>query len=80
MNRVARNPAGCETITMSKPDIAVSNHGSVCGLTPETEAGEAWLTEHLPDDVQCLGRMRCCEPRYVDAIIDGASADGLTVA
>jgi hypothetical protein len=64
----------------TKPDITVVNHGSIIGFTPGTDDGETWLTEHLPDDVQCLGRTRFCEPRYAGDIVDGAESDGLTVA
>jgi hypothetical protein len=65
---------------MPNPDITVINHGSVIGFAPATNAGEAWLSEHLPDDTQCLGNTRFCEPRYAQDIIDGAQGDGLTVA
>jgi hypothetical protein len=63
----------------ARSDITVINSGSVIGFAPGSDAGEAWLTEHLPDDVQCLGNTRFCEPRYAQAIIDGAQGDGLTV-
>ena len=61
-------------------DISVCYHGSLVSLTPVSEAGEEWLTGNLPDDVQCLGRSRMCEPRYSDPIIEGAMADGMEVA
>lgn len=61
-------------------DVEVINHGSLFGLTPKTDAGEQWLTEHLPEDTQCLGKSRFCEPRYVEPIVEGMRDDGLTVA
>jgi hypothetical protein len=64
---------------MPNPDIAVANHGSVIGFAPRTDAGETWLADNLPDDTQCLGNVRYCEPRYAQDIIDGAAGDGLTV-
>jgi hypothetical protein len=64
---------------MPNPDITVIDHGSVIGFAPATDTGEAWLSEHLPDDVQRLGNTRFCEPRYAEDIIDGAQDDGLTV-
>jgi hypothetical protein len=62
----------------ARSDITVINSGSVIGFAPGSDAGEAWLTEHLPD-AQCLGKVRHCEPRYAQDIIDGAQGDGLTV-
>jgi hypothetical protein len=64
---------------MPNPDISVANHGSMIGFAPRTDAGETWLADNLPDDTQCLGNTRFCEPRYVQDIIDGAQGDGLTV-
>lgn len=61
-------------------DIHYTNHGSLIGIQPFTDAGEEWLTEMLPDDVQCLGNVRYVEPRYATAIIDGMIDDGLEVA
>lgn len=60
-------------------DIEVSNHGTLIGLHPVSEAGEEWLTDNLPDDVQCLGTTRFCEPRYAGDIVDGMRGDGLEV-
>jgi len=60
-------------------DIQVINHGSIFGLAPLTEAGEVWLTENLPDDTQCLGKVRFCEHRYVAPIVEGMQNDGLVV-
>jgi hypothetical protein len=59
-------------------DITVTNHGSIISFAPASDAGEEWLTENLPD-AQCLGKVRHCEPRYAQAIIDGAQGDGLMV-
>lgn len=62
------------------PDIQTANHGTLIGLTPATEDGEQWLTDHLPEDVAMLGTTRFCEPRYAPAIVEGAMDDGLVVA
>ena len=61
------------------PDISVVSHGTLFGLTPETEEGEQWLSDHLPEDVQCIGTTRFCEPRYAGPIVAGATMDGLVV-
>lgn len=60
-------------------DIQVINHGSLIGFTPITDDGEAWLSDHLPDDCARLGATRFAEPRYASDIIDGMRNDGLEV-
>jgi hypothetical protein len=67
-----------QAVTTATADIVVTHHGSIIGFAPASDAGEAWLTEHLAD-AQCLGKVRHCEPRYAQDIIDGAQGDGLTV-
>ena len=64
---------------MDNPDITVIGHGSLFGLTPETDEGERWLADNLPDDVQRLGSTRFCEGRYLEDIVVGARQDGLSV-
>jgi hypothetical protein len=64
---------------MPNPDIDVANHGSMISFAPRTDAGETWLANNLPDDTQCLGNTRFCEPRFAQDIIDGAEGDGLNV-
>jgi hypothetical protein len=61
-------------------DFDLANHGSICLLTPRTPAGHDWAEANLPDDAQRWGPCSIVvEPRYVQAIIDGVEADGLTV-
>lgn len=60
-------------------DFDFSNHGSICLLNPLTPAAKAWAEEHLPDDALTLGAAIVIEPRYVEPILDGIEADGLTV-
>jgi DNA-binding transcriptional regulator YiaG len=45
---------------MTKPttDLSVRNEGSIFLLRPQTQAGEAWITEHIPDDAQRWRRRR----------------------
>lgn len=65
-------------------DILVANHGSIFILTALTEAGRAWFDEYIlvpGNEVQTWGAGGIVvEPRYVEAIIDGAVNDGLEVA
>ena len=60
-------------------DLEVTNHGSLFLLHSCTEVGRDWIEEHIPDDAQTLGRAIAVEPRYIEAIICGAIADGLEV-
>ena len=60
-------------------DFTLQNHGSLCILTPLSEAGRDWAENSLPEDA-----MRWCggiviEPRYVGDIVDGILGDGLTI-
>ena len=60
-------------------DLSFEDHGSIVLLRPLTEFGQAWTDEHLEGAMQFQGAV-CCEPRYLDAIVDGAVNDGLTVS
>ena len=61
-------------------DFDVSNHGSICLLTPLTEAAQAWVAEHLPEDAMTWGQNSIVvEPRYIEDILDGIVADGLSI-
>ena len=60
-------------------DITIINHGSICVLIGETEAGNDWLDMHLDSEAQRWGGGYVAEPRYVPAIIAGAMLDGLEI-
>lgn len=60
-------------------DLIVNNHGSIFLLSPVTEAGEAWIDEHIPQDAMTWGGAVVVEHRYIEAIVAGALADGLEV-
>jgi hypothetical protein len=62
------------------PDFAVQNHGSIVLLEPLTDEAIDWCNEHLPEDATRWGRdSYVVEPRYVGAIVDGFTEDGLTL-
>src|SRR3954469_2414205 len=63
----------------SQCDVGVVNHGTLVGLTPNTEAAKEWFASHLPDDAPRLGKAVYVEPRYADSIIEGMQGDGLTI-
>lgn len=60
-------------------DVRVDNHGSIMLLNPLTQAGEAWMDEHLPADALTFGGGIVVEPRYVGDIVNGMREDGLEV-
>lgn len=63
-----------------RPDLQVQDHGSIFLLCPQTEDGEQWIDEHLPEDaMRWAGNSVVVEHRFIKAIVMGAIADGLTV-
>lgn len=61
------------------PDLIVNNHFSIFILQADSEAGDAWITEHIPADAQVFGGGVAVEPRCIEAIVEGARDDGLEV-
>lgn len=62
-------------------DFSVDNQGSISILWAKTEAAEAWVAEHIPEDAQTWGRNgTVIEHRYVRDIVEGIINDGLTVS
>jgi hypothetical protein len=62
------------------PDIIFENHGSLFLLRPVSKVGQTWLDENVGDEnTLTFGGAVVCEPRYVEAIVLGAQADGLEV-
>lgn len=61
-------------------DFLVQNHGSICILQALTEAAKDWVNEHLPEDAQTWGTNgTMVEPRYLQPILAGIEADGLSI-
>ena len=64
-------------------DLTFTNHGSIGVLAGVSEAGKAWLEEHViagNDEIQMWGGGVVVEPRYIGAILDGAANDGLEIS
>ena len=59
-------------------DFQATYHGSIVTLAPLTERAQDWVQENLPTDVMWFGSAIAIEPRYLDAIVIGALADGLS--
>lgn len=65
--------------TIGTYDFTLAHHGSISLLQPTSDAGEQWVGEHIPANAPewCGGIV--IEHRFVDNILDGIAADGLTV-
>ncbi len=63
---------------MSTPDIRIIDHGTLVGFIGLSDAGLAWLDEHVEDNLR-MGRVIWADHRPAQAIVDGAQADGLSV-
>lgn len=61
-------------------DIRVQNEGSLFVLYGETTAGRDWLEANLDPDAMRWAAGFVVEHRYVEPIVEGAAADGLTLA
>ena len=64
----------------TKPDVVVSNHGSIVTLALLTKEAQDWVSDHIPDDAQWFGGQLAVEPRYAGNVIDGMEGDGLVVS
>jgi hypothetical protein len=60
-------------------DFRLDNSESIFVLVPLTGSAEQWVKKHLPADAVTWGGGIVIEHRYVGDILDGITADGLTV-
>ena len=61
-------------------DFDINNHGSVILINPLTEDGKQWLDENTDiANRQFFGSALAVEPRYLDYLIEGMIADGLSI-
>ncbi len=66
--------------TVPVVDVLVADHGSILILHALTAAAKDWVDHNLPEDAQRWGSDGVVvEPRYVDTILDGMQADGLSI-
>lgn len=63
----------------SKYDVIVSGSGTIYLVHGISEAGKEWMTDHLPEDAQTLGKAVAVEHRYIEDIVNGMRNDGLNV-
>lgn len=67
-------------MSVPRPDLTVSHHGTVSLMQALSSAGTDWIAENVDaPDWAWMGGAVAIEPRCVQAIIDGAIGDGLTV-
>lgn len=60
-------------------DLELAGHGSIGILRARTDAGREWIDENIdPEAMHALGGV-VVEPRFAEAILNGAELDGLTV-
>ena len=60
-------------------DFVLSDHGTLAILVPLSEEAHDWVDDNLGDDALWYGRGIAIEARYVGAILEGITSDGLTV-
>jgi hypothetical protein len=60
-------------------DLSIQNEGSIFLLRGLTEAGKAWIAEHIPDDAPTFGAAVVIEHHFIGDIAQGAVNDGLEV-
>jgi hypothetical protein len=67
--------------TAVQADILVANHGSLMILRPNTVEGGEWLESNIGEDngYQPMWPSVVVEARYAQAILEGASRDGLNL-
>lgn len=66
----------------STKDFTITDSGSIVLLHPQTDAARNWLEENIGQDngFQPYWPTVVVEPRFVQAIIEGFSNDGLLLA
>jgi len=80
--RIKHNGLICpqwKTHTHPEADFILRGSGTVYVLTAISPAAAAWRDEFLPKDAQHWGGGTVIEHRYVEDIVNGIRADGLTL-
>lgn len=64
----------------SQTDLVFENHFSLFLIRPVSNLGQQWLDENVGDEnTLTFGEAVVCEPRYAEAIAQGAVEAGLEV-
>lgn len=64
---------------MKKPDVQVSNQGSIFLFQPLTKRGSEWIKENVAEDAMYFGTALAVEHRYARDLADVMQGDGLKV-
>lgn len=62
-----------------KSDFSIAGGGTLYLLYPISAAAKEWAEEHIDPNHQSLGNGIAVEHRYIGDIVEGITADGLTV-
>lgn len=60
-------------------DARFENHGSLWLVRPLTAAATDWIEDNVFDEAQFWGNALVVEPRYVEALAEGMTLDGLAI-
>jgi hypothetical protein len=79
---VASGSSPTQQVEQASPDFLLENHSSIYLLRPLTENARAWVEDHIGSDngFQPYWPAVVIEHRYVGAILEGISSDGLAVS
>jgi len=61
---------------MMTGDLHFTDHGSLWLMEPRTEAGKAWVAQHIPEGAR-WGNGVAIDPRSLEYVVMDAMGDGL---
>lgn len=64
----------------TQPDFLVTGGGTIYLVLPLTDAAREWIDASVAEDAPRFGRATAVEHRYIDDLVSGILADGLTVS
>lgn len=59
-------------------DFIIDNQRSVFAVRPVSRAAKAWIEDNVGGDVPTFGNSVVVEHRFIEALVDGFTGDGLT--
>jgi hypothetical protein len=59
-------------------DFIINDQRTVFSVRPVSDHAREWLDEHVDDDALWFGNSLVVEHRFIEALVDGFSNDGLT--
>jgi len=58
----------------------IENHSSLFLIRPLTEDVEGWLHANVDSEAQWFGGALVVEPRYIEALVEGLTAEGFVAS